>query len=232
MYDKIKKEVLEANLDLVKHDLVIFTWGNVSYYIEEDGVVIIKPSGVKYNEMTWDMMVVVDMEGKIIEGDLNPSSDLDTHLEIYKNFKGVKSVVHTHSTMATSFAQSGRDIKPYGTTHSDYFNRSIPCTRFMTKEEVKTNYEKNTGTVIVEKFMKDNINPLYCPAVLVNEHGPFTWGKSTLEAVHNSVVLEEVAKMAFNTEQLNNKKDKEIQSHVLEKHFYRKHGENAYYGQK
>jgi len=232
MLIQLKDEVLKANLELVKHNLVIFTWGNVSVYDEENSLVAIKPSGVPYGVMTSDMMVVVNLDGKILEGNYKPSSDLATHIEIYKNFSGVKSVVHTHSTWATIFAQSGKGIPPLGTTHSDYFNCEIPCTRLMSASEVESEYEKNTGKVIVETFKNNGINPLYCPGVLVNEHGPFTWGKTSKDAVHNAVVLEQVAKMALFTKSLrDNKNDSNIQRHLLNKHFYRKHGKNAYYGQ-
>lgn len=232
MLIQLKEEVLKANLELVKHNLVIFTWGNVSIYDEDNSLVVIKPSGVSYDVMTSDMMVVVNLEGKILEGNYKPSSDLSTHIEIYKNFKGVKSVVHTHSTWATVFAQSGKGIPPLGTTHSDYFNCEIPCTRLMNVSEVENEYEKNTGKVIVETFENKDINPLNCPGVLVNEHGPFTWGKTSGDAVYNAVVLEQVAQMALFTKLLrDNKNDSKIQYHMLSKHFYRKHGENAYYGQ-
>lgn len=230
MLEQLKEEVYQANLALVKHQLVVFTWGNVSGYDEESGLVAIKPSGVSYDDMKASDIVIVNLEGEVVEGHYKPSSDTQTHLEIYKAFKGVKGVVHTHSEWATSFAQSGQGILPYGTTHADYFYGEIPCTRLMTDEEVKTDYEKNTGKVIVETFKA--IQPLEVPGVLVNEHGPFTWGTSPSEAVYHAVVLEEIAKMAYKTMML---KDfhavKVMEDNLLNKHYLRKHGKNAYYGQ-
>ncbi len=228
MLEKLKKSVLEANLELKRKDLIIYTWGNVSGINRKEGLVVIKPSGVDYDQLTVDKMVVVDLEGNVVEGELKPSSDTATHLVLYKNFEEIGGVVHTHSPIATSWAQSGRDIPCYGTTHADYFYQEVPCTRIMTAVEVNSNYEENTGKVIVEKFQNKNYN--YTPAVLVAGHGPFSWGTDAADAVHNSVVLEEVAKMALNTVQLNVISGG-LPEYLLKKHFYRKHGEDAYYGQ-
>lgn len=228
MLEELKREVFEANLELPKKGLVVYTWGNVSAINREKGLIVIKPSGVSYDEMTVDDMVVVDLDGNVVEGSLKPSSDTPTHLVLYKEFPEIGGVVHTHSTWATTFAQAGRSIPCFGTTHADYFYGEIPCTRKLSKEEIEGEYEKETGNVIVERFKR--LNPVHTPAVVVNSHGPFSWGKDAHEAVHNSVVMEEVAKMAIRTIQLNN----EIQSvdnFLLDKHFLRKHGENAYYGQ-
>lgn len=226
--EKLKKEVFEANLLLVKHSLVIFTWGNVSGIDREKGLVVIKPSGVDYDKMSADDMVVVDLDGNIVEGKYKPSSDTPTHLELYKAFKNIGGIVHTHSRMATSWAQAGRSIPAYGTTHGDYFYGDIPCTRKMTKDEISSEYEKNTGLVITETF--NDISADDIPAVLVHSHGPFTWGKDPHEAVHNSVVLEELASMAMNTEIINPSAER-MQKELLDKHYLRKHGKNAYYGQ-
>ncbi len=230
MLEQLKKEVLEANLELPRRGLVTYTWGNVSGIDREKGLVVIKPSGVEYELLTEDNLVVVDLEGNIVEGNYNPSSDLKTHLELYKAFAEIGGVVHTHSEWATSFAQAGVGIKPLGTTHADYFYGTVPCTRYMTEKEIKGDYEKETGKVIVETF-KDR-SPLEMSGVLVKEHGPFTWGKSPKEAVYHSVVLEEVAKMTFNTYVIkNNASEFEMQKQLLDKHYLRKHGKNAYYGQ-
>ena len=229
MLENLKEEVFKANMLLPKYNLVTFTWGNVSGIDREKGLVVIKPSGVEYEKMTKDDMVVVDLEGNVVEGNLRPSSDTATHIELYKNFKDIKGVVHTHSTYATIWAQAGINLPALGTTHADYFYGDIPCTRKMTKEEIESNYEKETGKVIVERF--SNINPNDMKAVLVNCHGPFTWGESPLKAVENSVVLEEVAKMALNSRLINNTLESMDKS-LLDKHFLRKHGKNAYYGQK
>jgi len=223
----LKQKVFEANLDLPKYGLVTFTWGNVSEIDRERGLVVIKPSGVSYEKMTVDDMVVVDLEGNVVEGKLKPSSDLATHLELYKAFPSIGGVVHTHSTNATSFAQAGRGIPAFGTTHADYFYGEIPVTRVMTDDEIATDYEKNTGKVIIERFK--GINPVKIPSVLVNNHGPFSWGIDANDAVHNAVVLEEVAKMAINTIILGNKTP--IKQVILDKHYLRKHGKDAYYGQ-
>jgi len=229
MLEELKREVLKANLELVQKNLVIYTWGNVSGISRPDGLVVIKPSGITYEELTADKMVVVDIKGNIIEGKLNPSSDTATHLVLYNSFKDIGGIVHTHSTYASSWAQAGMDIPCYGTTHADYFYREIPCTRIMTINEVKNKYEENTGKVIVERFKNKDYN--YTPAVLVAGHGPFTWGKNPEEAVSNSAVLEEVAKIAFNT-MLVNPFIGGCPYYLLDKHFFRKHGKNAYYGQK
>lgn len=226
--EKLKKEVFEANLLLVKHSLVIFTWGNVSGIDREKGLVVIKPSGVDYDKMSADDLVVVDLDGNIVEGKYKPSSDTPTHLELYKAFKNIGGIVHTHSRMATSWAQAGRSIPAYGTTHGDYFYGDIPCTRKMTPAEISSEYEKNTGLVITETF--NDISADDIPAVLVHSHGPFTWGKDPHEAVHNSVVLEELAAMAINTENINQSVER-MQKELLDKHYLRKHGKNAYYGQ-
>ena len=230
MLEELKEEVFKANLELPKKGLVLFTWGNVSAIDKKTKLIVIKPSGVDYETMRVEDMVVVDLDGNIVEGKLNPSSDTPTHIELYKSFTEIGGVVHTHSTNATIWSQSGRNISAYGTTHADYFYGDIPCTRKMTSEEIRNEYEKNTGVVIIETFEKRKIDPKFVPGVLVNSHGPFSWGKNAKEAVHNSVVLEEVAKMAMFTEQLN-KDVKQMQQDLLDKHFLRKHGENAYYGQ-
>ncbi|RKD88491.1 L-ribulose-5-phosphate 4-epimerase [Mangrovibacterium diazotrophicum] len=230
MLEKLKEEVCQANLDLVDHGLVIFTWGNVSAIDRESGLVVIKPSGVSYDGMSPEDMVVVDLEGNVVEGKYKPSSDTATHLVLYKNFPNIGGVVHTHSEWATSWAQAGKSIPAVGTTHADYFYGTVPCTRKMTAEEIKTAYELETGNVIVECFQSQNINPDYVPGVLVNNHAPFSWGTDAHNAVHNAVVLEEVAKMTFRSFQLN--PDTEMDQLLLDKHFLRKHGANAYYGQK
>lgn len=227
----LKEKVLQANLDLVKHNLVIFTWGNVSGIDRESGLVVIKPSGVSYDKMTADDMVVVNLaDGKVVEGDLNPSSDTPTHLAIYRAFPQVGGVVHTHSTYATAWAQAGKSIPNIGTTHADYFHDAIPCTPDMTKEEVTGNYELETGNVIVRKFTDDGINPVHTPGVLVKNHGPFSWGTDPDNAVYNAVVMEQVAKMAFVSLCVN--PDTTMNPLLVEKHFSRKHGPNAYYGQR
>lgn len=229
MLENLKREVYEANMLLPKHGLITFTWGNVSAIDREKGLVVIKPSGVEYDKMKADDMVVVDLDGNVVQGSLKPSSDTPTHLKLYKEFKDIGGVVHTHSRWATIFAQAGKGINPYGTTQADYFYGKIPCTRDMNEQEIQKEYEYNTGLVIVETF--ENIDPNKMPAVLVKNHGPFTWGKDALDAVHNAVVLEEVAMMAFNTEILNNYNTKNMPNELLDKHFFRKHGPGAYYGQ-
>ena len=227
MLEKLKQEVLQANLDLVKHGLVIFTWGNVSAIDREKGLIVIKPSGVLYEEMKAEDMVVLDLEGKIVEGKLKPSSDTATHLALYQSFPNTGGIAHTHSTFATAWAQAGKDIPNIGTTHSDYFKDDIPCTRPMTPAEIITEYERETGKVIVERF--EGLNPDYTPGVLVSNHGTFTWGSDAHQAVHNSVVLEQVAKMAFIARLIN--PELTMNEELVKKHFYRKHGPGAYYGQ-
>ncbi len=219
---------MEANLDLVRHKLVVFTWGNASERDPETGHIVIKPSGVPYDRMTPEQMVVLNAEGKQIEGDLKPSSDAPTHVFLYKNFKGIGGVVHTHSEWATSWAQAGSALPPFGTTHADYFYGPVPCTRPLTKAEVERDYEANTGKVIVETFQ--GTDHIRLPGVLVFGHGPFTWGLDVADAVANSVVLEELAKMAFRTRVLGNQDP--IDQFLLDKHYLRKHGKDAYYGQK
>lgn len=231
MLDWLRNEVYEANMQLPKHNLVTFTWGNVSGIDRESGLVVIKPSGVEYEELSPENMVVVDLEGNVLEGKLNPSSDTATHLELYKAFPTIKGIVHTHSPWAVSFAQAGKDIPAAGTTQADYFYGAIPVTRQMKQEKIIEEYEKNTGLVIVETFNERGISPEQMPGVLVNDHGPFTWGTSPTNAVHNSVVLERVAEMTYHTMQINPDKI-EMSQDLLNKHYLRKHGENAYYGQK
>ena len=229
MLEQLKKEVLEANLALPKYSLVTFTWGNVSAIDRETGIVIIKPSGVEYDGMTADDMVAVSLEtGEVVEGKYKPSSDTPTHLELYRAFPEIGGIVHTHSRFATSFAQAGMGIAPLGTTHADYFYGEIPCTRDMTEKEISGEYEKETGTVIIERFK--GIDPMSIPAVLVKNHGPFAWGKDAKEAVHNAVVLEEVAFMNMNAMALNPSVGN-MPKALLDKHYLRKHGKNAYYGQ-
>jgi L-ribulose-5-phosphate 4-epimerase len=227
MLEGLKQMVFHANLDLVKHGLVIFTWGNVSAIDRKKGLVIIKPSGVLYDDMKADDMTVVDLEGNIIEGRLKPSSDTATHLILYRSFPNIGGVVHTHSTYATAWAQAGRDIPNIGTTHADYFKNDIPCTRPMTKTEIEGAYERETGKVIVERFAE--INPDYTPAALVNNHGPFAWGTDAHNAVHNAVVLDQIATMALIAVVLN--PQIQLNGELIKKHFYRKHGANACYGQ-
>ena len=230
MLEELKKAVFEANLELPKRKLVTYTWGNVSGIDRASGLFVIKPSGVDYETMTADDMVVMDLEGNRVEGKYKPSSDTPTHLELYKRYPEIGGVVHTHSPEATAWAQAGRSIPLYGTTHADYFFGEIPCARSLTPEEIGGEYEKNTGLVIIETFEKLGLNPMYTPAVLCTNHGPFTWGKDAAEAVHNAVVLEEVAKMALKTE-LINPDVKPAPDSIKDKHFFRKHGANAYYGQ-
>ena len=227
MLELLKETVYRANLDLVKHGLVIFTWGNASAIDRTLNLVVIKPSGVSYEEMKSTDMVVVDLDGNIIEGKLKPSSDTATHLALYKAFPNIRGVVHTHSTYATSWAQAGCEIPNIGTTHADYFSDTIPCTRDMKTQEVEGEYEKETGNVIIERFK--NINPDYVPGVLVKNHGPFSWGKDANDAVHNAVVMEQVAKMAYISFGIN--PNLTMNELLIKKHFYRKHGPNAYYGQ-
>ena len=228
MLEQLKKEVYEANMDLVAKGMVIYTWGNVSGNDREKGLVVIKPSGDDYATMTWEDMVVVDMDGNVVVGKYKPSSDTPTHLELYKAFPECGGIVHTHSPWATSWAQACKSIPPFGTTHADYFYGAIPATRLMTKEEIESAYEKNTGLVIIETF-KDK-DPMAIPGVLVSNHGPFSWGTDAHNAVHNAVVMEECAKMALHSMQLNPELPS-ISQTILDKHYLRKHGANAYYGQ-
>ena len=227
MLEELKEKVCKANLDLVRHGLVIFTWGNVSAVDRSSGLVVIKPSGVDYGDMKPSDMVVVSLEGDIVEGKLRPSSDTPTHLVLYKAFKEIGAVVHTHSTYATAWAQAGKDIPNIGTTHADYFHDAIPCTAEMTAQEVNGQYELETGNVIVRRF--EGLNPLHTPAVLVRNHGPFSWGKDPDEAVQSAVVMEQVAKMAFVAYGINPALT--MNPLLVEKHFARKHGPKAYYGQ-
>ena len=230
MLENLKEEVYKANMELPARGLVTYTWGNVSGIDRETGYFVIKPSGVDYEKLKPEDMVVMDLEGNKIEGEYRPSSDTATHLELYKKYPEIGGVVHTHSPVATYWAHAGRSIPLYGTTHADYFFGEIPCARGLTPEEIDEAYEKNTGLVIIETFEKRGLNPMYTPGVLCVNHGPFTWGKDAAEAVHNAVVLEEVAKMAFRTE-LINPKVRTAPDCIRDKHFFRKHGENAYYGQ-
>ena len=228
MLEALKQEVLEANLLLPKHGLITFTWGNVSGIDRESGLVVIKPSGVSYDGMTAEDMVVVDLQGKVVEGKWKPSSDTPTHLALYRAFPEMGGIVHTHSRWATSFAQAGMPIPAMGTTQGDYFYGDIPCTRKMTPEEIAGEYELETGNVIIETFQ--DIDPMTIPAVLVHSHGPFTWGTDAMNAVHNAVVLEEVAFMDFHATAMNPQAGR-MQQELLDKHYLRKHGKNAYYGQ-
>lgn len=229
MLEKLKEDVFRANLDLVRHGLVIFTWGNVSGIDRENGLVVIKPSGVDYDTMKASDMVVVDLaSGEVVEDNLRPSSDTPTHLALYRAFPEIGGVVHTHSTYATAWAQAGIDLPNIGTTHADYFHQAIPCTPDMTREEVEGDYELATGLVIVRRF--EGLNPTHTPGVLVKNHGPFAWGKSPADAVHNAVVMEQVAKMASIAYSVNPALT--MNPLLIEKHFSRKHGPNAYYGQK
>ncbi len=232
MLEQLKQEVYEANMLLPKYNLITFTWGNVSGIDRKKGLIVIKPSGVEYDVMKPEDMVVIDLEGNRIEGELNPSSDTPTHLELYKAFPNIGGVVHTHSRWATTMAQAGMGVPALGTTHGDYFYGEIPCTRKMTPEEIQGEYEKETGTVIIERFRTAEINPDDVPAVLVYSHGPFTWGTDPHNAVHNAVVLEEVSFMAWHNLVLSNNTIPSMQQELLDKHYLRKHGANAYYGQK
>ena len=230
MLEELKQKVYEANMLLPKYKLITFTWGNVSGIDRESGVFVIKPSGVEYDELKPEDMVVVDLEGNVVEGKYRPSSDTATHLELYKAFPELGGVVHTHSSYATSWAQAGRSIPCYGTTHADYIYGDVPCVRCLTKDEIEDAYETNTGRLIVSDFKEKNRDVVAVPGVLCKNHGVFTWGKDAHDAVHNAVVVEEVAKMAFRTE-LINPDVKPAPSELMDKHYYRKHGANAYYGQ-
>jgi len=230
MLEKLKEQVCAANLELPRYGLVTFTWGNVSALDRESGLVVIKPSGVSYDNMTAEDMVVVDLDGKVVEGKWKPSSDTPTHVELYRAFPQLGGIVHTHSRWATSFAQAGMGIPAYGTTHGDYFYGEIPCTRKMTAEEINGAYEAETGKVIVSCFRERELKAEQIPSVLVHSHGPFSWGKDAAEAVHNAVVLEEVAFMALQARILNPQLPP-MQQELLDKHYLRKHGANAYYGQ-
>ena len=231
MLEELKRQVYEANMELPRRNLVTFTWGNVSGIDRERGLVVIKPSGVEYDELTPEMLVVLDLEGNIVEGRLNPSSDTKTHLELYKAYGSIGGIVHTHSPYAVGWAQAVEDIPCFGTTHADYFYGAVPCTRHLTKEELDEDYEKNTGKVIIETFNERGIDPVAVPGVICASHGPFTWGKDAAKAVYHAVVLEEVAKMALFTRQI--KADaKPAPDYLQDKHYMRKHGPNAYYGQK
>ena len=227
MLEHLKEQVYAANVRLKTDGLIVLTWGNVSAIDRETGLVVIKPSGVDYDAMTPEDMVVVDLEGKVVEGNLKPSSDLDTHLVLYKAFPEIGGITHTHSKWATIFAQAGVAVPALGTTHADNFYGAVPATRKMTDKEIQGEYERETGNVIVETFRE--IDPMSIPGVLVNNHGPFTWGKNAMKSVENAIVLEEVACMAFNTLQLN--PNASMQQALLDRHFLRKHGANAYYGQ-
>ena len=228
MLETLRKKVLEANLLLPKHNLVTFTWGNVSAIDRSKGLVVIKPSGVDYEHMTAADMVIVDLDGNVVEGDLRPSSDTPTHIELYRAFPNIGGVVHTHSRWATSFAQAGQPLMPMGTTHADYFYGPIPCTRSLTDEEIHGSYERNTGLVIIDTFR--DMDPDAVPGVLVRNHGPFAWGTDAANAVHNAVVMEEIAFMNYHAITLNQQAPCVSQG-LLDKHYYRKHGANAYYGQ-
>ena len=229
MLNELKKQVLSANLALPAQGLVLFTWGNVSGIDRDNGLVVIKPSGVKYAELTEEKMVIVNMDGQVVEGDYRPSSDTPTHLALYQAFPDLGGIVHTHSTFATAFAQAQRPILPYGTTHADYFHGYVPCTRVLHAAEVEENYEENTGKVIVEAFQSLDVKSTV--GVLAANHGPFTWGESPGDAVHNAVVLEELAEMAWKTRLINSEVSS-MQQTLLDKHYLRKHGPGAYYGQK
>ena len=231
MLEQLKKEVYEANLLLPKYQLITFTWGNVSGIDRERGLIVIKPSGVNYQSMQAEDMVVLDWQGKVVEGRYKPSSDLMTHLELYRHFTTIGGVVHTHSQNATAWCQAGKAIPALGTTHGDYFYGPIPCTRLMSEAEIRSDYELNTGKVIVETFETLQLDAAQMPGVLVQSHGPFTWGENPGDAVHNAVVLEELAEMAWKTRLINSEVSS-MQQTLLDKHYLRKHGPGAYYGQK
>ena len=230
MLKKLKHAVYEANMELPRRGLVTYTWGNVSGIDRERGLVVIKPSGVSYDELTPEDLVVLDLDGNVVDGKLNPSSDTRTHLELYKAFPEIGGIVHTHSPYAVGWAQAGQDIPAYGTTHADYFYGPVPCCRSLTEQEVEEDYERNTGLVIVETFRQRELDPIHVPGAICRNHGPFTWGRDAAQAVYHAVVLEEVAKMAVYTTQIAPDAEPAPQ-YVLNKHFMRKHGPNAYYGQ-
>ena len=231
MLKELREEVYRANMELPGRGLVVYTWGNVSGIDREKGLVVIKPSGVEYEDLSPENLVIVDMDCRIVEGDMNPSSDTKTHVELYKSFAEIGGIVHTHSPHAVGWAQAGRDIPCYGTTHADYFYGSVPCTRNLTAQEVDEDYELNTGKVIAETFAERKLDPLAVPGVICHSHGPFTWGKNAAQAVYHAVVLEEVAKMAMYTVNIFAQAP-EAPQYVQDKHYLRKHGPNAYYGQK
>ena len=231
MLEELKRQVYEANMELPKRGLITYTWGNVSGIDRKTGYFVIKPSGVDYDKLTPEDMVVMDLDGNKVEGSLRPSSDTPTHLELYKKYTDIGGIVHTHSPEATAWAQAGRDIPLYGTTHADYFYGDIPCARSLTQAEIEGEYEKNTGLVIIERFTKDHIKPLEVPGVLIKSHGVFAFGKDSDASVYNATVIEEVAKMAFITESVNPKVQR-ADKFMMDKHYLRKHGKNAYYGQK
>ena len=231
MLKELREEVYRANMELPERGLVVYTWGNVSGIDREKGLVVIKPSGVEYEDLSPENLVIVDMDCRIVEGDMNPSSDTKTHVELYKSFAEIGGIVHTHSPHAVGWAQAGRDIPCYGTTHADYFYGSVPCTRNLTAQEVDEDYELNTGKVIAETFAERKLDPLAVPGVICHSHGPFTWGKNAAQAVYHAVVLEEVAKMAMYTVNIFAQAP-EAPQYVQDKHYLRKHGPNAYYGQK
>ena len=231
MLEELRKQVYEANMELPRRNLVTYTWGNVSGIDREKGLVVIKPSGVEYDELTPENLVVLDLDGNRVEGELNPSSDTNTHLELYKAFPTLGGIVHPHPPYAVAWAQAGRDIPCYGTTHADYFYGAVPCARHLTKEELDEDYEKNTGKIIIDTFTDRGIDPVAVPGVICHSHGPFTWGKDAAQAVYHAVVLEEVAKMALLTRQVDSDAAPAPQ-YLQDKHYMRKHGPNAYYGQK
>ena len=231
MLEQLRQQVFDANLELPRRGLVLYTWGNVSGIDRERGLVVIKPSGVAYDDLTPELLAVVDLDGRVVEGQLNPSSDTKTHLELYQAFPDIGGVVHTHSTCAAAWAQAGQDIPCYGTTHADYFYGPVPCTRSLTEAEVESDYEDNTGRVIAETFRSRGLDPAAVPGVLCRSHGPFTWGKDPAQAVYHAAVLEQVARMALFTRQLNPCAAPAPQ-YVQDKHYLRKHGPDAYYGQR
>lgn len=230
MLEKLKENVFKENLELIEKKLVIYTWGNVSGIDRDSKILAIKPSGIDYNIMRSEDMVLLNLDGKKLEGKYKPSSDTATHIELYKAFPEIGAIVHTHSSYATSWAQAIKDIPAFGSTHADYFYGDIPCSRPLTKEEVESEYEKNTGLVIIETLKNRNINPMDIPGIIVASHGPFSWGKDAKQAVYNAVVLEELSKMAYRTIQIN-PNIKSVEKYLLDKHYFRKHGKNAYYGQ-